>query len=156
MKLDKRDRQGVRTPADLEQKYPFGGMSANPQANVTFLERKVDQLATQLSEFMTTTNVAIEEIRSMMEELHPPKPVYTVTYNLTNCTSSNTVTNVVEGDPFTTSISCTSEYMLYGYSAQMGGVTVPSDAWVQTGSRTATLNIEAVTGNVVINAIANN
>ena len=79
---------------------------------------------------------------------------YTITYNLTNCSSSNTATTITEGEAYSSTISCTSAYMLQQCRVTMGGTYIT--AFSQTGSRKGTISIASVTGDIVITALADN
>ena len=72
---------------------------------------------------------------------------YTITRNLTGCTSNSNIVNINEGDTHTEIISPNSNYTLDGASVliTMGGIDVSS---VYSGG---VLNISKVTGNLVIN-----
>lgn len=71
---------------------------------------------------------------------------YSVTYNLTDVTSSNNATEAVEGSSFTATLTAKSGYVLDSVTVTMGGqvVTVTNGA----------INIPSVTGNIVITATA--
>ena len=71
---------------------------------------------------------------------------YSVTYNLTDVTSSNNATEAVEGSSFTATLTAKSGYVLDSVTVTMGGqvVTVTNGA----------INIPSVTGNIVITAKA--
>ncbi len=76
--------------------------------------------------------------------------VYSVTENLTGCTSSNTAVNVIEGEAYTDTFTHTLGYTLEGatVSITMGGTDVSS--YYNNG----TLNIPSVTGDIVVNIVA--
>jgi hypothetical protein len=71
---------------------------------------------------------------------------YTVTNNLTNCTSNNSATKVVQGSAYSATITAKSGYELKSVSATMGGTSVS----VSNGK----INIANVTGNIAITAVA--
>lgn len=71
---------------------------------------------------------------------------YSVTNNLTNCTNSNSDTQVIEGQAYTATITANSGYELKSVTVTMGGADVP----ISGGS----INITNVTGNIVITAVA--
>ena len=79
---------------------------------------------------------------------------YTITYNLTNCSSSNTETTIIEGSSYNSSISCASNYAISEYDVTMEGGGEKNIT--QTGGRKITINIPEVTGNIIITAIADN
>lgn len=75
---------------------------------------------------------------------------YTITVNLTGCTSSNTATSIIEGHTYSTIITASSGYTLEGatVAATMGGQTV-------TGFyNNGTISIPNVTGDLVITVTA--
>lgn len=66
-KLDKRDRQGVRTPADLEQKYDLSSLSNTVGGSNASLGRQVEQMMTTLTQFIAQTSVELKELREIIE-----------------------------------------------------------------------------------------
>ena len=74
---------------------------------------------------------------------------YTVTNNLTNCTNSNTATNVDENSSYTASISANDGYTLSTVTVTMGGADITSTAY-SNGS----IFIKSVTGDITITANA--
>lgn len=77
----------------------------------------------------------------------PQTIYYTITNNLTNCTSNNNKTNTQENTSYTATISPSSGYTLTdaSISVTMGGVDVTSTVY-----NNGVINISSVTGNVVI------
>lgn len=79
-----------------------------------------------------------------------PSVTYTITRNLTNCASSNTMDTVAEGAVYTTMLSPTGTYKKLGtITVTMGGTDVSASA--VSGS---TITISKVTGNIVITCAA--
>lgn len=74
---------------------------------------------------------------------------YTITYNLSNCISSNNNTIINKGDSYTASISPNSNYTMSGITVMMSETDVTS-----TVVNNYTINITNVTGNIVITATA--
>ena len=74
---------------------------------------------------------------------------YTITQNLTNVTSNNSVASVIEGESFTVNLTAESGYNMSTITVTMGGVDITSTA-VSGG----TISIAEVTGNIVITAVA--
>lgn len=74
---------------------------------------------------------------------------YSITNNLTNCTNSNSATQVVEGESYSATITANSGYALESVTVTMGGVDISSTA-VSGGK----ITIANVTGNIVITAVA--
>ena len=79
----------------------------------------------------------------------PGATAYTITRNLTNCTSSNTSNNITKGASYTAKISANSGYTLGNITVTMGGTNISSTAVNGT-----TISISKVTGNIVISCIA--
>ena len=71
---------------------------------------------------------------------------YSVTNNLTNCTSNNSDAQAIGGQPYSATISAKSGYELKSVTVTMGGQAVS----VNGGN----ISIAAVTGNIVITAVA--
>jgi hypothetical protein len=71
---------------------------------------------------------------------------YSVTNNLTNCTSNNSVIQAVQGGSYSATITANSGYELKSVTVTMGG----SPVTVSGG----TISIANVTGNIVITAVA--
>lgn len=76
--------------------------------------------------------------------------IYSVTENLTGCTSTNTAVNVIEGEAYTDTFKHILGYTLEGatISITMGGTDVSS--YYNNG----TLNIPSVTGDIIVNIVA--
>lgn len=74
---------------------------------------------------------------------------YTITYNLSNCYSSNTNSSVTAGNQYSAYLTPNSGYTLGSITVTMGGV----DITAQCTSSNA-ISIDSVTGNVVINCTA--
>ena len=79
-----------------------------------------------------------------------PAVIYSVTLNLTNAASSNTVNTIAEGASYTTTLSPTGTYKKLGAIAvTMGGMDISASA--VSGS---TITISSVTGSIVITCAA--
>lgn len=74
---------------------------------------------------------------------------YTVTENLTGCTSTNASSSVEAGNSFYTVVSANSGYTMYSIKVIMGGTDITSS--VVEGN---VISIAEVTGNIVISAVA--
>lgn len=72
-----------------------------------------------------------------------------ITNNLTNCTTSNPAVEVMNGNPYTATITAISGYKLNTVIVKMNGVDITSTAYSD-----GKINISAVTGAVVITATA--
>ena len=75
---------------------------------------------------------------------------YTITNNLTYCSNDNSDADVVEGNSYIANISANAGYELNSVTVSMGGTDITSTVYSN-----GVINIESVTGNIVINAIAN-
>lgn len=77
----------------------------------------------------------------------PDEPkTYTITNNLTNCTNSNSATSIEENSAYTAVITAMDGYELQSVIVTMGGSAVNVNG--------GTISISAVTGNIVITAVA--
>lgn len=74
---------------------------------------------------------------------------YSVTSNLTNCTSSNSATQAVEGGSYEATITANAGYELESVTVTMGGVDIT--ATVVSGGK---ITIAAVSGGIVVTAVA--
>lgn len=71
---------------------------------------------------------------------------YSVTKNLSYCSINNSATSVIEGEPYSATISANDGYELKSITVTMGGANVSVTNGV--------INIASVTGNIVITAVA--
>lgn len=62
--MSKQDRQGVRTPADVERKYNLGRL-ASAQGSSAKAELQIQQLSQTLAQFMATTKGTLEELKNV-------------------------------------------------------------------------------------------
>lgn len=74
---------------------------------------------------------------------------YTVSYALTSVTSSSAVSSIKSGEAYTTTLSVADNYTIKSVTVTMGGVDITSEAYSN-----GTISISAVTGDVVITAVA--
>lgn len=74
---------------------------------------------------------------------------YTVTNNLTECTSNNSATFIQEGNSYTATITPTEGYSINSTSITMGGTDITSSSY-----NNGNINISNVTGNIVITITA--
>lgn len=65
--MSKQDRQGVRTPAALERKYPFGDIKRN-KSNANNQNLLLNQLRNDLATYKKSVNGDIEKINQFMDE----------------------------------------------------------------------------------------
>lgn len=74
---------------------------------------------------------------------------YTVTNNLTNVTSTNSISSVNENTSYNATLSADNGYTLDSVTITMGGVDITSKAYTD-----GVITISAVTGNIIITAMA--
>lgn len=74
---------------------------------------------------------------------------YSISYALTSVTSSSAVATIKSGEAYTTTLSVADNYTIQSVTVTMGGVDITSEAY-----RDGTISISAVTGDVVITAVA--
>ena len=74
---------------------------------------------------------------------------YSITYNLTYCSSYSSVSSIASGSSYSTTITPNSNYTMSNISVTMGGTNITSS--VVSGN---SINIYNVTGNVIITATA--
>lgn len=100
--------------------------------------------------FTATCMVSIEASEEGGGET--PQPVlYTITNNLTNVTSSNSASNVMENAAYSATLTANTGYVLETVTITMGGTNITSTAYSN-----GNISISKVTGNVIIiaNAVA--
>ena len=158
--MKKQDRQGVRTPADLERKYPLGNTNSDSR-NYAALVKQMEQLSTTIAQFIGETKAALnilsDDVKALsdkVEELTNPTVIYSVTDNLTNCTNANTSDTVTSGTSYEASISSNDYYTLSSVTVTMGGVDITDSCRIYQGSGTFEMRIETVSGDIVITAVA--
>ena len=74
-----------------------------------------------------------------------------VTNTLTNATTSNSATSVAKGGNYSATITAKDGYSVSSITVTMGGVDITSTAW---DADTGAVNINAVTGDIVITVLA--
>ena len=89
----------------------------------------------------------LEDRLTALEASGGSTTLHTITYNLTNVTSSNTLSKVVSGNAYGTTLTADSGYDIDTVMVTMGGTDVTSDAYSD-----GVITIESVTGDVVITA----
>lgn len=83
--------------------------------------------------------------------LYRARNIATITYDLTNCTSSNETATVRANSSYTTTLIASTNFTYCGAQVLMGGQDVTLDCYdISTG----TITIQHVTGNIVIKAEA--
>lgn len=76
---------------------------------------------------------------------------HSISYNLTNVTSSDTTTTVVEGEVFNVELTAKSGYTMGDVTVTMGGTDITATAY---NASTGMITINEVTGDIVITATA--
>ena len=79
----------------------------------------------------------------------PEVTTYTITKNLTNCTISNSASNIAQNASYTATISANSGYTLGDVAITMGGTDITNTAYSN-----GNISILSATGNIVITANA--
>lgn len=74
---------------------------------------------------------------------------YSISYTLTNVTSSSAIATIKSGEAYTTTLSVADNYTIKSVTVTMGGVNITSSAYSN-----GTISISEVTGDVVITAMA--
>lgn len=161
--MKRQDKQGVRTPAQLEQKYNFGGKDSSDKQNFAKLSRQVEQLSTTLTQFVSSTNAALTNLRADIKNLradidknfkkfHPEAFTFSVTNNLTNCATNNEATEIGGTNAYYAVITGTDGAALTAYSVTMGGEDITGASCTLTEAGTVEINIASVIGDIVITA----
>lgn len=65
--MSRQDRQGVRTPTDIERKYDLGKLAAS-QGLTMQQEQRFNQLSQTLQQYMASTNAKISELEKAKPE----------------------------------------------------------------------------------------
>lgn len=154
--MSKQDRQGVRTPAQLEQKYDFGGESSANQQSFAKLSRQVESLSSMLTQFIGSTNAALTELRADIDKgfkkFHPEAFVFSITNFLTECVTTNEAVEITGGEAYTAVISGADGAVITSLVVLMGGEDITDSVCIYNDSSTATISITSVTGDIVITA----
>lgn len=129
----------------ISNNYPFTqdkcgyGTDGNVNTNESF---------TRINEYFTFDELAGATISWTYNTNNgADSPTYTVTNNLTNCTNSNTNTNITNGSSYNATITANSGYALDSITVTMGGADVTSSVVNDN-----TISISSVTGDIVITA----
>lgn len=154
--MSKQDRQGVRTPEQLERKYDFGGKDSSDKQNFAKLSRQVERLSTTLTQFVSSTNAALEDLRADIDKnfkkFHPEAFIFAITNNLVNCVTSSDAVEIVGGEAYTAVISGVDGAVITSLVVLMGGEDITDSVCIYSDSGTAEINITSVTGDIVITA----
>ena len=154
--MKRQDKQGVRTPAQLEQKYDFGGTASDNAQNYAKLSRQVERVSTLLSQFISSTNAALTNLRADIDKnfkkFHPEAFIFAITNNLTNCATNNEATEIGGTNAYYAVITGTDGAALTAYSVTMGGEDITEASCTLTEAGTVEINIASVIGDIVITA----
>lgn len=110
-----------------------------------------DRMNTLISIGEVTGDIVISVVAVVDENAEVTK--HTITNNLTNIATSNTDTEIQEGAEYGAVLSVTSGYQMQSVVVTMGGVDITATAYSGNLSG-GNINIEAVTGDIVITAAA--
>ena len=157
--MSKQDRQGVRTPSQIEQKYDLGGKASSDEKNFAKLSRQVEQVSTLLSQLMASTNAALTELRADIDrsfkKFHPEAFIFAIVNNLTSCITTNEAVEITGGEAYVATIraeNATAGAVIKSLVILMGGEDITDSARVFVDNATATISITSVTGDIVISA----
>ena len=117
-------------------KHPITGGLTNAQISALNEMFKVcayikNDISTEYNNFKTAFKIGLKN--------------YTITNNLANCTSSNSITSVQEGSSYNATITANNNYILQAPTITMGGTDVTSSVYSN-----GVISITKVTGNIVI------
>ena len=130
------------------QKYDYNALDNLP--NVTGLSEEAKTALLACFQNVAWVNANGQTYYDALEAALSPATMYSITNNLTGCTTSNSATTIEEGSTYTATITASSGYTLDGATATatMGGQSV-------TGFyNNGTISIPNVTGNLVITVTA--
>ena len=154
--MKRQDKQGVRTPADIERKYNLGAEYEYTPQNFSKLSKQVAQLSAMMSQFISSTNAALADLREDMDasfkRFHPEAFTFSVTNNLTNCATNNEATEIGGTNAYYAVITGTDGAALTAYSVTMGGEDITEASCTLTEAGAVEINIASVIGDIVITA----
>lgn len=109
-------------------------------------------VVTPLSNGNTTVTITTDSGLTATVSVSADLPVqYTVTNNLTRCTTNNSQTTADEDSSYAAVLTLDTDYVFSSVVITMGGTDITSTAWTLA---TRTISITAVTGNISITAVA--
>ena len=117
-------------------KHPItGGLTSNQLSALNEMFRVCayikNDISTEYNNFRTAFKINLK--------------TYTITNNLTNCTSSNSITSVQEGSSYNATITANNNHILQAPTITMGGTDITSSVYSN-----GVISITNVTGNIVI------
>lgn len=126
-------------------KVEFGGTSGTGGLNSTEKNLIISILRNAVYNSDQSSNIT-----SLAAQFGVTESVYyTITYNLTNATSNNTATTAQSGSSFSAIITANEGYTLDSATVIMGDTDITSTAYAN-----GNISITEVTGNVIINVVA--
>lgn len=130
------------------QKYDYNALDNLP--NVTGLSEETKTALLACFQNVAWINANGQTYYDALEAALSPATMYSITNNLTGCTTSNSAAVIAEGSAYTATITASSGYTLEGATATatMGGQTVTG--FYNNGQ----ISIPNVTGNLVITVTA--
>ena len=129
-------------PVGSGVELPTGGIDGYVDADKNIVVRGLDEGVTYKFFFELADGSLVEG----GELVYDNTVYYTVTNTLTNCTTNNSATQVIEGESYSATITAKSGYELKSVVVTMGGNPVTVSG--------GTISIASVTGNVAITAVA--
>lgn len=146
--MSKQDRQGVRTPQDLERKYNLGSLGGG-SGEESAQTRKLSQL---LSQFMADTNNKIRELEDRLNVASKPSAETVIlTGNLPSATGFSTTINYPDG--FNQGNCYLSSFEVYFNNSWRCGTGLDADTTLRLFATLETSGVRAYTsGSPVYNA----
>ena len=117
---------------------------------------ELDAIRARLENLEIEINKLKQDLEDMKTEVDNIKPVvtYSITYDLTSVTSTNTMISIIENNSYNTVLSCASGYDFSNVTVTMNGVDITNNVVTTSATDERTINISNVTGNIVITAVA--
>lgn len=114
--MSKQDRQGVRTPADLERKYDFGQYS-DQESSAKKQGDQINRITQTLAQFMSSTNATLETMEDKGKELESDIEVLEGQdyYQSIMIDASGTFIRLYDSSPL-----APKEFKIYGKTMQYG------------------------------------
>lgn len=81
-------------------------------------------------------------------------PTYSVVNTLFSCTVNNAAQSVIKGQSYCAHYTANDGYQIEAVTVRMGGVDITDQVWFKASSSKGAIAIAAVTGNLIITAIA--
>ena len=75
--MKRQDRQGVRTPADIERKYNLGELAASKGLSAK-QEQVLNQLSQTLNQYMASTNAKLDSTNAKLDSIEGGKSAYEI------------------------------------------------------------------------------